>query len=96
MVKTTKHSIQEWSQLFKSFVEDSGNTERKDTMHQISFITKIPLKTPLKATNISSVQDPFPYDTPAGIRKVENGPLAMDESTWESVLDLAGIPEDLI
>jgi len=96
MVKTTKRSIQEWARLFKSFLEDSETGEPDVAMRQIGFATTVPLKTPMKAANPSPSSVPFSYDTPAGIRRIEQGPLAIDGTTWASVLDIAGIPDDLI
>jgi hypothetical protein len=95
MVKSPKCTIQEWAQLFKSFLGEATTLEPAAALRQIGFATTVPLKTLSKAVTSTSTKDSFPYESPAGIRKVESGPLALDESTWASILDLAGFPDDV-
>jgi hypothetical protein len=94
MAKTTKRSIPEWAQLFKSFLDEStvGNT---GTMHQIGYVTTVPLKTPSKTLVNSPSEWPFLFETPAGIHQIKQGPFSFSDYTWDSVVELAGMPEDL-
>jgi hypothetical protein len=96
MVKMTKHSIQEWSQLFKSFLEDVPPAESTDALCQIGFSMTVPLKTPSKSSASAANMDSLTLVTPEGIRSIIMGAPVLEASMWDSVLDMAGIPEDLI
>jgi hypothetical protein len=85
MVKTTKRSIQEWSQLFKSFLEDQSD-EPSDALRQIGFATTVPLKTPSKASATDKV---WLLDTPKGLRRMGLESEVLEDSVWNSMLDIA-------
>jgi hypothetical protein len=94
MVKTTKRSISEWSQLFKTFLEDPTPFEDGGALRRIGFATTVPLKTPSK--KLDDMASTLPYGTPTGIRLIEEKAGFLDDATWDSVLDVAGIPDDLM
>jgi len=94
MVKTTKRSILEWSQLFKTFIEDPTPFEDGGALRRIGFATTVPLKTPSKKSD--DMASTLPYGTPTGIQLIEEKAGFLDDATWDAVLDMAGIPDDLM
>jgi hypothetical protein len=91
MVKTTKRSIPEWSQLFKSFLDGSSNVAT-GAIRQIGFSTTFPLKTPSKNIIESPSACTSDLTTPAGLQQIEEGSYSISDSAWESLVELAGVP----
>jgi hypothetical protein len=56
----------------------------------------VPLKTPSKSSASAANMDSLTLVTPEGIRSIIMGAPVLEASMWDSVLDMAGIPEDLI
>ncbi len=70
-IKTTKHTIAEWSSIFQDFADASANASGDtDIGLKLNFDPKVPLKTPAKRSTTEDNSNGFFYYTPSGLKSI--------------------------